>query len=56
MVRDAQYVYKELVKEGYPGFIKRMVEDKNDRCENWRDRFDKEFKVNSMSLRLESES
>ena len=56
MVRDAQFVHKKLVNEGLPGFIKRLVEDKNDRCENWRDRFDKEFKVNSMSLRIEFES
>ena len=46
MIRNAHQANKKLVKEGFPGFINSLVEEKNDLCINWRDRFDEEFKVN----------
>ena len=50
LIQNAHQANKKLAKDGFPDFIKRLVEDKNDRCENWRNRFDKEFKVNFLLM------
>ena len=47
MIRNAHEANRKLVKDGYADFIKSLVEQKSDKCINWRDRFDEEFKVNS---------
>ena len=47
MIRNVHEANKKLVRKGYDDFIKSLVEQESDKCTNWRDRFDEEFKVNS---------
>ena len=50
-MQNASKAKSKLVREGYYDFIKSLVEQKNELCVNWRDKFDEEFKVFSIILR-----